>query len=179
MAWKLIEGDWRYPYRVSDQGEVQKQLPSGQWRTLKPYPYFKQWRVELRTQDGGRRRELVSKLVVDAFMGGTPPGLLRVHKNGMQQDNAVENIIFLPRSAAAGRQRPGNSRPVLKVDQAGEIVAVYRSGAEAARANFTSQSAISSHCRGRVKDVYRLDGCRYVYEDDYYRKKRGRPRKHD
>lgn len=174
MTWKLIEGDWRWPYRVSDQGDVQKQLPSGKWRALKPYPYGKgQWRVRLWMADGSEKKVSVSKLVVDAFMGGTPPGMFRVHRNGMKQDNAVENIIFMSRVAAATRHRPGNCRPVLKMDREGNVVAVYRSGSEAARANHISQAAMSKHCLGLVEDPYHLDGYRYTYEE----KGRGRSKK--
>lgn len=174
MAWKLIEGDWRWPYRVSDKGEIQKQLQSGQWVALKPYPYSGQWRVQLWLADGSWKRVQVSKLVADAFMGGTPPGMLRVHRNGMKHDNAVENIVFMSRAKAATRHRPGNSRTVLKVDRGGNVVAVYSSGSEAARANHISQAAMSKHCLGLVEDPYRLDGYRYTYEE-----KRGRRPNYD
>lgn len=166
MEWRLIEGNWRWPYRVSDQGEVQKQNQSGKWKTLKPYPYSGQWRVELRTADGMSKRVQVAKLVVDAFMGGTPPGMCRVHRNRLKNDNAVQNIIFLTREQAAKRQRPGNSRPVLKVDRNGEVVAFYPSTMEAARKNHISQAAIGKRCLGLIADPYRLDGFNYVYDTE-------------
>ena len=161
--WKLLEG-YKYHYRVSDEGDVQKQTPNGSWHTLKPYPYSGQYRVQLWLPDGTWKRVQVSKLVADSFMGGTPPGMLRVHKNGMKRDNAVENIEFMKRSKAAKRHRPGNSRPVLKVDREGNVVAVYRSGSEAARKNNISQAAMSKRCLGLIEDPYRLDGYNYVYE---------------
>lgn len=163
--WKPIEGNWLYPYRVSDKGEVQKQYPNGEWKTLKPYPYNGDlWRVHLKTADGVVKRVMVSKVVADAFMGGTPPGMIRVHRNRLKNDNAVENIIFLTREKAAKRQRPGNSRPVLKVDRNGEVVAVYPSTMEAARKNHISQAAIGKRCLGLIADPYRLDGFNYVYD---------------
>ena len=164
MTWKLIEGNWRWPYRVSDQGDVQRQIQNGTWKSLKPYPYNGQWRVELLTLGGGRQRVQVSKLVVDAFKGGTPPGMLRVHRNGMTHDNAVENIIFMSREKAATRYRPGNSRPVLKVDRFGQVVEVYSSQMDAARANHICQTAISKRCLGLIADPYRLDGYNYIFE---------------
>lgn len=164
MAWKMIEG-YRYPYRVSDQGEVQRQYPSGKWKTLKPYMNNNQARVGLIRPDGTRKRAQVSGLVVDYFMGGTPPGKLRVHRNGLKLDNAVENIVFMTRAQVAKAHRPGNSRPVLKVDKLGRVVAVYRSGSEAARANHISQAAISKRCLGLIENPYRLDGYNYIYED--------------
>jgi hypothetical protein len=160
---KLLEG-YKYAYRVSDEGEVQKQLPNGSWQTLKPYPYSGQYRIQLWMPDGTWKRVQVSKLVADSFMGGTPPGMLRVHKNGMKRDNAAENIEFMRRSKAAKLHRPGNSRPVLKVDRSGEVVDIYRSTAEAARKNHISQAAISKRCLGLIEDPYRLDGYNYIYE---------------
>ena len=168
MAWKIIEG-YAYPYRISDQGEVQKQLPGGEWKTIKPYPYNDQWRVHLRRLDGTTARPSVSGLVADYFMGGTPPGMMRVHRNGLKADNAKENIVFRPRGKSCSR--PGNSRPVLKVDKSGQIVEIYQSTAEAARKNFISQAAISERCLGRVKKPYRLDGFNYIYEE-----RKGRPK---
>lgn len=167
MRWKLIEGDWRWPYRVSDQGDVQKQLPTGEWQTLKPYQYTTggQWRVPLCRSDGTRPRLEVSKLVADAFMGGTPAGMFRVHKNGLKHDNAVENLVFMTRAEAARQHRPGNSRPVLKLDRSGNVVAIYSSGVEAAKANHISQASMSRHCLGSIADPYRLDGYQYIYED--------------
>lgn len=171
MRWKIIDGEWRWPYRVSDQGKVQKQLPNGDWQTIKPYHFGGgQMKVWMWLRDGKRIRIEVSKLVADAFMGGTPPGTIRAHRNGMKHDNAVENIIFLTRSESAKRHRPGNSRTVLKVDRDGNVVAIYRSQVEAARKNHISQTAISARCLGKVEDPYRLDGYNYIFEDG----KRGR-----
>lgn len=172
MSWKIIEGTWRWPYRVSDQGEVQKQLKNGEWRTIKPYPYSGQLRIQLWLDDKNWKRVQVSKLVVDAFMGGTPPGKMRVHKNGSKWDNAVENIIFLTPAQVAKRHRPGNSTPVLKVDRNGEVVAVYRTQVEAAKANFISQQSISKRCNKLIDDPYRLDGFNYVFEDRKVKRRR-------
>ena len=169
--WRTIDG-CRWPYRVSGQGEVQKQLPSGEWKTIKPYPYSGQWRVQLWMDEKSWKRVQVSKLVADHFMGGTPPGMLRVHRNGLKSDNAVENIVFLPRSKAAVMHRPGNSRPVAKVDRNGEVVAIYRSESEAARKNHISQKAISARCLGLIQDPYRLDGYNYTFEEKHRKKKK-------
>lgn len=169
MAWKTIEG-YFYPYRVSDQGEVQKQRKDGTWKTIQPWAYNGQDRVHMRRLDGTVARPSVSGLVADHFMGGTPPGMMRVHRNGMKSDNAVENIVFRPRGKSGAR--PGNCRPVLKVDKRGRVVDIYSSTAEAARKNHISQQAICKRCLGRIKDPYRLDGYNYIYED----KKGGRPK---
>lgn len=163
--WKLIEGTWKWPYRISDQGDVQKQLPSGRWRDLKPYMYSGQLRIQMWIDDVSWKRVQISKLVADAFMGGTPPGMLRIHKNSMRHDNAIENIAFMTRAEAAKRCRPGNRKAVAKVNANGEVVAIYDSTAEAARKNYISQAAISKQCRGDVKNPYSWDGFNYVFAD--------------
>ena len=111
------------------------------------------------------KRVQISKLVADAFMGGTPPGMLRVHKNRMRHDNAVENIVFMTRAEAAKRYRPGNTKSVAKVDADGNVVEIYKSSVEAAKKNYISQQAISRRCLGKVADPYNLDGCNYVFAD--------------
>jgi hypothetical protein len=126
--------------------------------------------------DGTIKRVQVAKLVVDAFMDGTPPGMVRFHKNGLKQDNAVENIIFMTRSKAAKMQRPGNSRPVLKLDREGNVVDMYPSISEAARKNHISHAAIGKRCLGLVEDPFRLDGHDYIFEENEnkWRKKHGK-----
>lgn len=173
MRWKLIHG-YKWLYRVSDEGEVQKQLKSGEWRTIKGYPYSGQWRVQMWLPDGSWKRVQVSKLVADAFLGGTPPGALRVHKNGIKQDNSLKNIVFMTRAKAAKTHRPGNSLPVMKVDRCGNVVAIYKSQSEAGRKNHISQQAIAKRCLGLIADPYRLDGFNYIYAD---RRRRGPKRK--
>lgn len=167
--WKSIDG-YRYPYRVSDQGEVQKLLENGTWRTLKQWSNRGAMTVDLRRTDGGTDRPFVSKLVADYFMGGTPPGMMRVHRNGLKADNSVQNIVFRPRGKSGAR--PGNCRPVMKIAPDGEVVAIYRSGSEAARENFISQTYMSKLCLGLVKDPFRIDGYNYIYETHSQRRKK-------
>lgn len=169
MDWKAIEG-YRYPYRINDQGEVQKQVGPDKWKTLKQCAYGNIMRVDLRLPDGKTVRPSVSKMVADYFMGGTPPGMMRVHRNWLKADNAKENIVFRPRGKSGAR--PGNCRPVLKVDRAGNVVAIYRSTVEAAKKNHISQAAIGKRCLRRIKDPYRLDGYNYIYEERKERKKK-------
>ena len=66
---------------------------------------------------------------------------------------------------ASGKISSANRRKaVMKVDQAGQVVAIYSSGREAAKKNYISQNAIWARCAGKVKDPYRLDGYDYRYE---------------
>lgn len=163
MEWKEIKG-YRYLYRVSDEGEVQKLQDNGKWRTLKQWSYRGQMKVDFRCLDGTTERMPVSGLVADYFMGGTPPGKVRVHKNGMKMDNAKENIVFMTRREVRLGCRAANSKPVLKIDKYGRIVEAYSSTVEAAKANHISQAHMSRLCRKQVKDPFRIDGYNYVFE---------------
>ena len=163
MEWKEIQG-YRYLYRVNDQAEVQKLQDNGKWKTLKQCSYRGQMKVHFRRNDGEIDRVPVSGLVADYFMGGTPPGMIRVHKNGMKRDNAKENIVFKTRREVRLGCRAANSKPVLKVDKYGQVVAAYSSTVEAAKANHISQAHMSRLCRKQVKDPFRIDGYNYVFE---------------
>ena len=171
MEWKMIEG-YLYPYRVNDQGVIQKQNPNGKWQTIKAYPYRSSWKVRLRVPDGATKRVSVAKLVTDAFVGKLPDGMLRAHRNGMIQDNAIENIVLMTKTELATRNRPWNCRPVLQIDANDEVVAIYSSATEAAKANYISKAAMSRRCRGEHGRAYELYGYRFEYEDKVVRRRR-------
>lgn len=60
----------------------------------------------------------------------------------------------------------GNGRPILKVDQEGNVVARYPSIRQAALANFTLPGSITRRCDGLVKKEYTFDGCTFRYGDE-------------
>ena len=176
MKWKLIDG-YRWPYRVSDEGIVERQLDSGRWRRLQPYIAKGRAKVSFQTKDKKQKHIPLARMVAVAFMGGIPPGKVVCLKNGMKMDCAVENIVFKSKTEAPKMGRPGNSAPVAKVDRNGEVVAIYPSQSEAARKNHISQAAIGKRCQGLIEDPYRLDGFNYIFADNLGRKKPGRKRK--
>jgi len=65
----------------------------------------------------------------------------------------------------------------VKIDKAGNIVALYRSAREAAEKEFISHNSISTRCLNQVKHPYRLTGYNYQYESTYGQQKRGRKKK--
>lgn len=87
-------------YRVSRQGQVESRwLKAGRhsrltetWRPLKPIPL--RWghlKVNL-SGDGKKVHRVVHRLVLEAFVGPCPPGLVCCHTNGCPWDNRVENL---------------------------------------------------------------------------------------
>jgi HNH endonuclease len=86
-------------YRVSREGEVQscwaKTVPprvSDAWHTLKPIPRGKGYpTVNL---GGGPRKvaRLIHQLVLEAFVGPRPPGLVCCHSDGDRTNNRMDNL---------------------------------------------------------------------------------------
>ena len=88
------------------------------------------------------------------------------HERGLDQLMLIyTNIGFIePRKlgqltgAKAGRQ------PVAKVNEDGEVVAIYPSARKAAKANHMSYQAVIDRCHGKIKKPFALDGHTYRYE---------------
>jgi hypothetical protein len=88
------------PYEVSDRGRVRSlsryirnppQLCGG--RVLKPTPNKTgHLQIALSGPGGGRRTHRVHRLVLEAFVGPCPPGLMGCHGNGNPADNRLENL---------------------------------------------------------------------------------------
>ena len=121
--------------------------------------------VKLTDPDGKSKEVAVIRLMVEVWLGGYPPGKVAYHKNGDTTDHCYTNIGFIePRKlgqltgAKAGRQ------PVAKVNEAGEVVAIYPSARKAAKANHMSYQAVIDRCHGKIKKPFALDGHTYRYE---------------
>ena len=163
--WAAIPG-YRWPYRISREGRVQKQLEDGSWYTLKPYLGGGRSRamVKMRTKDNRKIEVPLVWLMADAFMGGRRPGYGIVHKNGAKLDCSYENLEFRSAKDCGKISCRSRRKAVMKVDRAGNVVEVYPSGREAAKKNYISQNSIWARCHNRVKDPFRLDGYNYQYE---------------
>ena len=166
--WRSIKG-YYYNYRIGDMGNVQRQLPDGTWKELKP---FKNKRngilyVGLRRDVGKKINTAVIKLMDEYFFGnyGRRNHLCRTHKNGMTTDCSKYNIIFIAPNELNARNR-FRSKRVVKIDANGNIVARYASCKEAAEANYMSKESMSSRCNNKLKHPERLDGYTYRFEVD-------------
>lgn len=164
QAWISISG-YLWPYRINDEGTVEKQLSNGTWTRLKPYLAGRnRICVKMRTADNRKIDVPVVWLMADAFMQGRQPGLCIVHKNGSKFDCSRNNLQYMTHAECGKISGDNRRRPVLKVDRHGNVVGVYRSVTEAASRNFISKTAVWHRCAGKVKDPYGLDGYSYKYE---------------
>ena len=121
--------------------------------------------VKLILPDGKQKRFAVVSLMADVWLGGTPKGMVRVHKDGARSNNCANNIQFVPRAQASSIFTHDHRRPVAKVDKNGEAIAFYPSIKAAAEANYISSKAIRNRCNGLTRDPYSIDGYTYRYDD--------------
>lgn len=118
----------------------------------------------------------ISTLVALAFMGGVPPGMKAIHRNGNITDNRLCNIMLVTNrqhmamiQRLAGPKKP--HKPVLKLDTTLEIVAVYRSTVEAGKTNHYHSSSIADYCNLVPRSVIAADGYIYAWDDDKWLRK--------
>lgn len=171
--WKPVVG-WEGLYEVSNFGNVRSVD-----RLVESRGFSKQYRngkiLYQRTQNGYRRVKLcnggvnkvkmVHRLVAEAFIPNPQSLPFINHKDEVRSNNRVDNLEWCTRLY---NMRYGNcvenirkshinnkklSKPVSKCDLNGNILEIYPSQAEAARANGLWQSRISNCCLGKKKCV--------------------------
>lgn len=122
--------------------------------------------VKLTRPDGTSTDVPVLKIMVDVWLGGPRPGFVPYHINGDLGDSSVRNIGWTT-PQKLGKMTGGNSRriPVAKVTPDGEVVALYKSAREAAKANHMSYQTVLDRCNGKVKKPFALDGHNYIFDE--------------
>lgn len=168
--WKDVPG-YDGKYQASRAGEIRHVYDSGRTRTLTPYR--KKSKVTRRrlfvhlTKDGKTKETAVSKIVAEAFIGMTPPGLVLYHINGDVTDNRVDNLGFISRSELGRMTGPKSNKrkAVFKVNSAGEEVDVYPSARAAAKDNHMSYQTVIDRCKGKTKNPFKWYDYTFRYEE--------------
>lgn len=172
--WRKIPG-YGGAYEISWEGSVRTWRWRGTHFSKEPRPMASYMRKKGRqgrarfvklTDENGKAHEVkVIHLMVLVWLGGQRPGLVPYHKNGDLNDNSVNNIAFSTRERL-GKRTGANSRrkPVAKVTPEGEVVALYPSAREAAKANHMSYQTVLDRCNGKVKKPFALDGHNYIFD---------------
>lgn len=163
MAWREIEGG-KWPYRVSDKGEVQVQK-NGAWLPLKVWVHAGQPVVYLRGADGTKNCTAVTRLVARAFIGPIPDGYCVRHRDRIKLNNMVENLDIVPKGQANALCRGTRRRPVFKIDRSHKVVEVYGTLKEAAEKNYVSRSTVLRRCQKKVMNPFKLTGYSFRYEE--------------
>lgn len=131
--WREIKG-YKYPYRISDQGEVQQYI-HGRWNNLSVHAGKGRAEVRLRGLDGKQKRVGVFRLLDDLFRGGyaRKHGLCTCPRNGVKTDCTLDNLCY-KRQSDIGREsmRRTMRKPVVRYDRHGNTK-LYKSVMDAAR----------------------------------------------
>ncbi len=90
--WKKIEG---WPYSVSDRGRV---MNTRTGYILKPANDKDGYHLITLCNRGKQVTRWIHRLVAIAFLGDTSKGMMVNHKDGIKQNNDIENIEYVTRS---------------------------------------------------------------------------------
>lgn len=161
-------------YQCSKGGEVRRVLKDGGASPLHPYLLGSKCHkrcknrlhVHLRVEGKDKIWALMS-VIVRTWLPPAPEGMVYHHANGDIYDNRIKNIRLIDRREL-GKKTGGRSRNkcVEKIDREGNVVELYRSTRDAAKAENMSHEAIRQRCLGRVKKPYALTGYTYRYEKE-------------
>lgn len=169
--WKQIDG-YYWPYRINEDGRVEKLYPIGEWREVKACIKRSKGKkygslvVHMRTMDGRDVHVQVKRLMIDAFLGGRKPGKVYGLRNNTFADCSLANIYETTQSDIGKRNGGPNRRCVEKIDREGNVIDLYSSITEAAKKNFICRKSVQARCAGRIKgDPFALDGFSYRYEE--------------
>lgn len=153
MIWKMIEG-YRCPYRISDQGEVQRQTEDGSWVRVSAHLSRNRAYLTLRKADGIPQKVAVVRLMDDYFFGGKAKrdNMHIMHKNGAKMDCAVENLVITTQKEIGKHWGGiGRRKAVVRRDRNG-VETMYKSITAAAKANGISRTGLCRRLNGKTHD---------------------------
>lgn len=170
--WRDIPGTGG-KYQASRSGEVRHVWPSGKTTPLRPYLLHSEchkrhrYRLMIHMRIDGKDKVVpLMAAIAMTFKGPLPPGMCWHHANGCQYDNRVENIQPIGRHELGKKTAAQATRKSVEMlDRDGNVVELYTSTREAARANHMSHEAVRQRCVGGVKNPYSLTGYTFRYED--------------
>lgn len=167
--WRNIPG-YGGKYRASKAGDIQRVFSSGLVRDMTPYrkrskPLRNRLFVKL-TINGKSKEVALLKIMAETRHDNKDKNLVPYHKNRIVTDNHADNIGFISRSELGKMTgHMANKRKcVVKVDENGNEVEIYRSAREAARQNNMSYQTVLDRCHNKVKNPFALDGFTYKFE---------------
>jgi len=146
--WRDIPGSEKY--QISIFGEVRKKLKNNKYRNIKIYIRKHKWMTVKVDFKGTYKEYNVHKLMAAAFRLEGKAGQVLHHKNGNIRDNHIDNLQWINQVELARKTGGKSNRvSVAKIDPGtGEVLEIYKSGAEAARKNYTHKENIYQAIRG-------------------------------
>lgn len=152
MEWRNIPG-YKYPYRISDQGEVQK-WDGKEWVPLILDTISARVQVRLKREDGVQHRVGVFRLLDKYFNGGYADkhGLCVGPKNGVKTECTLENMAYkMQRDIGKASLSRTRRKTVIRYGRDGNAT-IYSSVGEAARKNGLTVSSLDRRLYNGVLD---------------------------
>lgn len=124
------------------------------------------------SKDSKQRSTTVPRMVYAAWNGPIPERAVVRHLDGRKDNNTPDNLFLVSfkdqQSEVAKRGGGHNRRPVVKINRSLEVVAAYRSAAQAARENnFQWPQTIVRICNFGYKSApFASDGFLYAWDED-------------
>lgn len=147
-------------YFVDTDGEIY----NGRGRRLSKYK-GKCEIYSIKMMVGGVCRTINLKRIMKETFFDLPPSYVLWHKNGIRSDFRLENLEPISRAEFCRRGGKNCTKiAVAKIDQAGNVIELYSSAAEAARKNYYTTSTICKHCNGEIRRA--TDGFKYVWAEE-------------
>ena len=153
-VWKDVVG-YEGSYMVSDLGRVKSldravrgghgQIHARKGQILTLAPAKSNARITNLSKGGVNKPHRVARLVLQAFRGPSPPGMVACHKSHDSTDNSLANLHWLTlrkNYESLGSRSAHPSRPVLRDDGL-----EFRSASEAGRVLEIPVSGIATACR--------------------------------
>lgn len=123
--------------------------------------------VELQTVDGIRKTERVHRLMQRTYLPPPKHGEILYFKNGNKQDIHLDNLAYIQRTELGKITNASKRRkPVAKISANGELLDIFPSARQAAKANYMSDQTVMNHCNGKVQSTFAPDGNRYVWDEE-------------
>lgn len=153
--WKLIPGSDLY--EVSTHGRVRNR----QSGALIKIQHTGRTPVIVAGNGKARIGRSLKRVMWEAFIGRVPDECKVVTKSGASNVFELDDLMLEKKNQRVGIIR---RKRVIKLDTSGNILAIYSSSSDCARAESWSTSSVSRRCRGET--VNALDGYDFAYEDE-------------
>lgn len=165
-AWKEIEGS-NGTFLISQYARV-KRVYKTTTKFLLPFLRKQNGSLYVKVKfQGVYGKQKLSHLVAHHFVGKREKGQIVRHKNGIKTDDLAGNLEYIcKRKLGKLTGYTSSSKPVLQLNEHGDVINEFRSAREAGRECFISYQTVLDYCNGnKVKKPQ--TGLFFMFESNY------------